>query len=74
MQRWERTVQDDEDELETSKQAELKQRQDIDALKEKVDTLKGEKQAKKAIHDAMEEEIGKVLFTNLILHYAHFLH
>uniref|UniRef100_A0A6M2DMN1 Structural maintenance of chromosomes protein n=1 Tax=Xenopsylla cheopis TaxID=163159 RepID=A0A6M2DMN1_XENCH len=59
VQRWERTVQDDEDELETSKQAELKQRQDIDQLKEKVDVLKAEKQAKKAIHDAMEEEIGK---------------
>jgi structural maintenance of chromosome 1 len=57
--RWERTVQDDEDSLESLKQAEKRHRDDIDKDKEKIETLKLEKQNKKRMVDEMEEETAK---------------
>lgn len=59
VQRWERSVQDEEDSLERCKQAETKHRQEIDADKERIETLKQEKQEKKKIVDQMEEETSK---------------
>ena len=49
VQRWERTVQDDEDSLESLKQAEKRHRDEIDKDKEKIETLKLEKQNKKKL-------------------------
>lgn len=57
--RWERTVQDDEDSLESLKQAEKRHRDDIDKDKEKIENLKLEKQNKKRLVDEMEEETAK---------------
>lgn len=57
--RWERTVQDDEDSLESLKQAEKRHRDDMDKDKEKIETLKLEKQNKKRLVDEMEEETAK---------------
>jgi structural maintenance of chromosome 1 len=59
VERWERTVQDDEDSLETYKQTELRQRQDIEKDKQKIEQLKLEKSTKKALVDQMEEETSK---------------
>lgn len=59
VQRWERSVQDEEDSLERCKQAETKHRQDIETDKQKIDQLKQEKQEKKKIVDQMEEETAK---------------
>lgn len=57
--RWERAVQDDEDALETAKQAEQKQMSDIDRDMRELDGLKSERLNKKTDVDAMEEQIGK---------------
>ncbi|XP_046994754.1 structural maintenance of chromosomes protein 1A isoform X1 [Schistocerca americana] len=57
--RWERAVQDDEDDLETAKQAEQKQMADIERDMRSLDSLKSERMSKKAEVDNMEEEIGK---------------
>ena len=57
--RWERAVQDDEDSLESLKQAEKRHREDIEKDKEKIETLKLEKQNKKKMVDEMEEETAK---------------
>ncbi|CAG9808835.1 unnamed protein product [Chironomus riparius] len=59
VQRWERTVQDDEDSLESLKQAEKRHRDEIDKDKEKIETLKLEKQNKKKLVDEMEEDTSK---------------
>nr|CAD7567859.1 unnamed protein product [Timema californicum] len=57
--RWERAVQDDEDALETAKQAEQKQMADIERDMRELDSLKSERLAKKTEVDAMEDQIGK---------------
>ncbi|XP_049873600.1 structural maintenance of chromosomes protein 1A [Pectinophora gossypiella] len=57
--RWERTAQDGEDELETSRQAEAKQRQDIDRELRKAEALKADRNAQRAQHEALEEEVNK---------------
>lgn len=57
--RWERAVQDDEDSLESLKQAEKRHREDIEKDKEKIEALKLEKQNKKKMVDEMEEETAK---------------
>lgn len=59
VQRWERAVQDDEDSLESLKQAEKRHREDIDKDKEKIEAHKLEKQNKKKMVDEMEEETSK---------------
>ncbi|EAA07609.3 structural maintenance of chromosomes protein 1A [Anopheles arabiensis] len=59
VQRWERAVQDDEDSLETFKQAEARQRQEIEKDKEKIELMKQEKAAHKTLVDQMEEEMAK---------------
>lgn len=59
VQRWERTVQDDEDSLESLKQAEKRHRDEIEKDKEKIENLKLEKQNKKKLVDEMEEETAK---------------
>lgn len=64
--RWERAVQDDEDELETAKQSEQKQMADIERDMRRLDVLKSERLAKKSEVDSMDDLIGKVcnwLFT-----------
>ena len=58
--RWERAVQDDEDALESAKQAEQKQLQEIDKDMRELDRLKAERLNKKSEVDAMDEIIGKV--------------
>ncbi|XP_026271914.1 structural maintenance of chromosomes protein 1A [Frankliniella occidentalis] len=57
--RWERAVQDDEDALESAKQAEQKQLQEIDKDMRELDRLKAERLNKKSEVDAFDELIGK---------------
>ncbi|XP_059610478.1 structural maintenance of chromosomes protein 1A [Phlebotomus argentipes] len=59
VQRWERTVQDEEDALETFQQAELRYRSEIETDKQHIEQLKQEKQAKKSQVDQMESETAK---------------
>lgn len=60
MTRWERAVQDAEDELEGGRQAEAKQRQEIDAELRKVDALKAERASARARQDHADEDVNKV--------------
>lgn len=53
-------MQDDEDALESAKQAEQKQLQEIDKDMRELDRLKAERLNKKSEVDAMDEVIGKV--------------
>ena len=62
VQRWERAVQDDEDELERCKEAEQKQMAKIEQDMKDVDSLRKERLAKKAEVDAVDEEVNKVWF------------
>ncbi|XP_072949682.1 structural maintenance of chromosomes protein 1A [Epargyreus clarus] len=55
--RWERTVQDGEDELEAGRQAEAKQRQDIDRELRRADALKAERAAARARLDAADDAV-----------------
>ncbi|XP_073956370.1 structural maintenance of chromosomes 1 [Choristoneura fumiferana] len=57
--RWERTVQDGEDELEAGRQAEAKQRADVDRELQRAEGLKGERSAARARHDQAEEGVAK---------------
>ncbi|XP_049535618.1 structural maintenance of chromosomes protein 1A [Anopheles darlingi] len=59
VQRWERAVQDDEDSLETFKQAEVRQREEIEKDKTRIEQMKQEKGSQKAAVDQMEEETAK---------------
>lgn len=59
--RWERTVHDDEGELERAKQAEQKQMSEIEMDMKEVDRLKAQRQTKKQEVDQMDEVISKVL-------------
>lgn len=58
--RWERAVQDAEDELEGGRQAEAKQRQEIDADLRKAETLKAERSAARTRQDNADEQVNKV--------------
>lgn len=60
--RWERTVHDDEDELERAKQAEQKQMSEIEMDMKEVDRLKAQRQTKKQEVDQMDEVISKVSY------------
>ncbi|XP_017771706.1 PREDICTED: structural maintenance of chromosomes protein 1A [Nicrophorus vespilloides] len=57
--RWERTVNDEEERLETCKKQEQKQRDEIDKDVRQVERLKSDRLTKKQECDAMEEEVGK---------------
>ncbi|XP_058060445.1 structural maintenance of chromosomes protein 1A [Anopheles bellator] len=59
VQRWERAVQDDEDSLETFKQAEARQRQEIEKDKTRIEQMKQEKAAHKVAVDRTEEDMAK---------------
>lgn len=58
--RWEKTVRDDEDELERAKQAEQKQMSEIEMDMKEVDRLKAQRLTKKQEVDQMDEVISKV--------------
>jgi hypothetical protein len=58
--RWERTVQDGEDELEAGRQAEAKQRQDIDRELRRADAAKAERAAARARLQTQEDSLEKV--------------
>lgn len=57
--RWERTVNDEEERLETCKKQEQKQREEIDKDLQQVEQLKAQRLHKKQEVDGMEEELGK---------------
>lgn len=59
LERWERSVQDEEDALEGLRAAEKRYLKEIDQDKEKMEKFKQEKQAKKQAVDEMEEDISK---------------
>ncbi|KAI8130777.1 Structural maintenance of chromosomes protein 1A [Lucilia cuprina] len=59
LERWERSVQDEEDALEGLRAAEKRYLKEIDLDKEKMEKFKQEKQAKKQAVDDMEEDISK---------------
>ncbi|XP_023166521.1 structural maintenance of chromosomes protein 1A [Drosophila hydei] len=59
VERWERSVQDEEDALEGLKAAEARYLKEMDEEKEKMEKFKQEKQAKKQAVDDMEEDISK---------------
>lgn len=58
MEKFERTVQDDEDSLETAKRAEQVQMSEIDSDMKEVDKLKHRKSFLKSEMDKMEEEVN----------------
>lgn len=68
--RWERAVQDDEDALESAKQAEQKQLQEIDKDMRELDRLKADRLNKKSEVDAMDEIIGKVSVSSKMDYYT----
>lgn len=57
--RWERTVQDAEDELEAARQAEHKQRQEVDRELARAEDLRHHRDSDKARADCAEEEVNK---------------
>lgn len=57
--RWERTVQDGDDELEAGRQAEAKQRADIDKELRKADALKADRAAAKGKVEHAEEDVNR---------------
>ncbi|XP_050296378.1 structural maintenance of chromosomes protein 1A [Anthonomus grandis grandis] len=57
--RWERTVNDEEEKLETAKKQEAKQRDEIDKELKHIEELRSVKLSKKKEVDEMEEELGK---------------
>ena len=71
--RWERTVQDGEDELDVNRQAEAKQRQDIDRELRRADALKAERAAARARQDRADESVTAVcaLILFYLLHSTH---
>ncbi|CAH2048943.1 unnamed protein product, partial [Iphiclides podalirius] len=56
--RWERTVQDAEDELEAGRQAEAKQRQDIDRELRRVDALKADRSEAKQRQQRADDDVA----------------
>ncbi len=67
MERWERAVSDDEEELDRAKQAEQKQMSEIDQDMRKLENHKSERMAKKNELDNMDEDIAKVTFHYILL-------
>lgn len=59
VQRWERTISDEEDILAKCLQNEEKQREAIEEDKTQIEQLKNEKQEKKKIVDQMEKDTNK---------------
>lgn len=57
--RWERTVNDEEEKLETGKKQEQKQRDEIEKDQQQVEMLKAQRLRKKQEVDGMEEDVGK---------------
>ncbi|XP_066249055.1 structural maintenance of chromosomes protein 1A [Euwallacea similis] len=57
--RWERTVSDEEEKLETAKKQEAKQRDEIDKELKNLDELKAQKMSKKKEVEEVDEELGK---------------
>ncbi|CAG9764910.1 unnamed protein product [Ceutorhynchus assimilis] len=57
--RWERTVNDEEEKLETAKKQEARQRDEIDKDLKTLDELKSLKMSKKKEVEEMDEELGK---------------
>ncbi|KAI4471080.1 structural maintenance of chromosomes smc family member [Holotrichia oblita] len=57
--RWERTVNDEEEKLESCKKQEQKQKEEIDKDQYHIDQLKTERLAKKQECDNMEEDVSK---------------
>lgn len=53
-------MQDGEDELEASRQAEVKQRGDIDKELQRAEGLKGDRAAKMHQQNTMDNDMGKV--------------
>lgn len=64
VERWERSVSDDEEELERAKQAEQKQMSEIDKEMRKLDDIKSTRMSKKNDLDNMEEDMALVLSAN----------
>lgn len=62
-------MQDDEDALESAKQAEQKQLQEIDKDMRELDRLKADRLNKKSEVDAMDEIIGKVSVSSKMDYY-----
>lgn len=60
VERWERSVSDDEEELERAKQAEQKQMSEIDKEMRKLDDIKSTRMSKKNDLDNMEEDMALV--------------
>ncbi|XP_050351291.1 structural maintenance of chromosomes protein 1A [Nymphalis io] len=56
--RWERTAQDGEDELEASRQAEAKQRQEIDRELRRADALKADRTAARAQQERADDAVA----------------
>ncbi|XP_041979071.1 structural maintenance of chromosomes protein 1A [Aricia agestis] len=56
--RWERTVQDGEDELEASRQAEAKQRAEVDRELRRADALKADRATARAAHERAEADVA----------------
>ena len=65
MERWERSVNDDEEELERAKQAEQKQMSEIEKEMKKLEEFKSRRMAKKNDLENMDEEIAKVKAASL---------
>ncbi|KAM3957786.1 LOW QUALITY PROTEIN: structural maintenance of chromosomes 1 [Aphomia sociella] len=57
--RWERSVQDVEDELEAARQAEAKQRQDVDRELRRADALKADRGSARAARDRADDDVAK---------------
>lgn len=57
--RWERTVNDEEEKLESCKKQEQKQREEMDRDFRQIDELKAQRLSKKQECDNIEEEVGK---------------
>lgn len=72
VERWERSVNDDEEELDRAKQAEQKQMSEIDLEMRKLDRMKSDRLAKKSEMDNMDEEIAKVNLIYCTLFVLHF--
>lgn len=61
VERWERSVNDDEEELDRAKQAEQKQMSEIDKDMRKLDDFKSQRMSKKNDLDNMEEDMALVI-------------
>ena len=73
VERWERAVNDDEEELERAKQAEQKQMSEIDKDMRKLDDFKSQRMSKKNDLDNMDEDIAKVSADILLQHTKNFI-